>query len=677
MNAPRQAILLDARTGWRTGSALNISSLGTQGLHLTGSSGTAGAFAAIPEWLAASAWATAGGGPADPPVYLLGLDGWVRGYGPVTARFAQICCATDYGMAAGDAIGVAASREDLYLLDIRQARVLVFSGLGYLRQILQPPAPWTPTAVCGLPDGAAVLDTQDGAPAIRWHRTGSSVLQPGALRLGQAAWSRIAAGNDGRLYVLDAATSAATVIGPDRQTKSVTMDGPGVLAAIQPAGVAADPAGGLQLPGLARRVDRSGKPVCDPPVTTLTRPVRYREGTWISSQLDSDIYRCSWHRMRVEAQLAPATELSVSTYSQDDPTESGQVPALEPGQWRPMGTVRSGGNDLLILSAPGQYLWVRLDLTGDGYSTPSVSSLRLEYPRNSYLRFLPAAYSADPGSADFLARYLAIAQTFIEDIEAKLAAMPALFDPRAVPDPFVDYLAGWLDVPVEGTWDSAQQRHLIDAARGYFRSRGTPAAIREHVAAYLRSMSGALVAQDGLPQLVEGFRQRQFFTLPASMRSQRPLWSLATTARLQADRFDRLGQVRLVSVGDPELDMFTEHAYRFSVFVPAALAPRPQDRQMLRRAISAECPAHTQGELILVRPAMCLGTQSHLGLDSMLAAAAPLRLACAQSIQAAQGLGEEVADSRIGGLAVLGTSSTSRNWRLGQQGPGSSLLPVS
>ena len=675
MSDPRQAILLDPRTGWRTGTADNVGTLGA--LQLTGSGGTAAAFAAVPAWLAAPAWAGTGAGPADSPVCLLGRDGWVRRYEPLTGRFTRIILATDYGLAADDDTALAGSREDLYLLDTGQARVLVFSRLGYLRQILRPPAAWRPAAVCGLPDGAAVLDTQEGAPAIHWHRTGSPDLQPGPLRLAQAAWSRIAAGSDGRLYVLDAATTASTVIGPDRQIESVTLDGPAVQAAIQPAGVTVDPAGGLQLPGLARRVDRSGKPVCEPPATTLTRPVLYRAGHWISEPLDSDIYHCSWHRIRLAAQLPTATALSLSTYSQDDSATSDQITALEPGQWRPMGTVGPGDNDLLILSAPGRYLWVRIDLTGDGYSTPSVSSMRVEYPRNSYLRFLPAVYAADPGSADFLARYLAIAQTFIEDIEAKLAAMPALFDPRAVPDPFVDFLAGWLNVPVEGTWNPAQQRQLIDAARGYFRTRGTPAAIRQHVAAYLRSMSGAVLAEDGLPQLVEGFRQRQYLTLPASLRSQRPLWSLARTARLQADRFDRLGRVRLVSVGDPELDMFTEHAYRFSVFVPASLAPRPQDRQMLRRAISAECPAHTKGELVLVRPAMCLGTQSHLGLDSMLAATAPIRLTCTQSIEDAQDSGEETAGSRIGGLAVLGASRTFRNLRLGQQDPGSSLLPVS
>jgi len=61
----------------------------------------------------------------------------------------------------------------------------------------------------------------------------------------------------------------------------------------------------------------------------------------------------------------------------------------------------------------------------------------------------------------------------------------------------------------------------------------------------------------------------------------------------------------------------------------------------------------------------------------MLAAATPLRLTCAASIQSARDWGEQVAGSRIDGLAVLGTSRTYRNWRLGQQNPAGSLLPVS
>jgi phage tail-like protein len=669
MNPPRQAILLDARNGWRTAISAGVGTLGPAGLHLTGVDGTSDAFGAIPAWLAAPAW-------ADQVAYLLGLDGWLRRYDPVTGRFAEIISALDFGVAPGDPVELAASREDVYVLDARRARILVFAGLGYLRQVLRLPRRWAPRSICGLPDGAAVLAARNDAAAVYRHRTGSATLRSGPLHLGRGTWTRIAAGSDGLLYVLDADTSSAAVIGPGGQLETAT-DGSAVLAAIRRAGLDVDLAGGLVLPGLVRRVNRSGAPACEPSATTLARPVLRPAGYWISTPLDSAIYHCRWHRIRLQVQLPPATTVRVSTYSHDTSGEPGQAPMIADQDWRPMGAVRSGDNDLLILSGPGRFLWVRLDLGGDGYATPLVSGLRLEYPRNSYLRFLPTVYSADPGSADFLARYLAIAQTSIEDIEAGLAGMPALFDPRAVPDPFVDYLAGWLNVPVEGTWDSGQKRQLIDAARGYFRRRGTPAAIREHVAAYLAAMAGVTLPADGLPQLVEGFRQRRYRTLPSGERSQRPLWSLAITARLQADRFDQLGQVRLVSVGDPQLDMFTEHAYRFSVFVPAELARRPQDRKILRRAVGAESPAYTQGELVFVRPAMCVGMQSHLGLDSMLAAGSPLRLTCVQSIQAASALGEEVAGSRLDGLAVLGTSRTYRSWRLGQQSLAGSLLPVS
>ena len=96
--------------------------------------------------------------------------------------------------------------------------------------------------------------------------------------------------------------------------------------------------------------------------------------------------------------------------------------------------------------------------------------------------------------------------------------------------------------------------------------------------------------------------------------------------------------------------MFSRYAYRFSVFVPAALAPRPQDREMLRRAIAAESPAHVTADLVLVPPAMCLGRQSQLGIDSLLAAPSPIRLS------PLAGSGPS--------LAVLSTGRAARDWRL-------------
>ena len=231
MSPRRQAILLDPQTGWQTATADHIGTLGPAGLHLTGTGGPAGAFAAVPGWLAAPAW-------ADLLVCLLGQDGWVRRYDPAAGGFTEIVNAAGYGL---EATAVAASREDVYVLDAGRRTILVMSALGYPRQILRPP--WVPSAVCGLPGGAAVLGTQDGYGTVYWHRTGSLTWQPEMLRLGLGVWTRIAAGGDGLVYVLDAATATAAVIGPAGQLETTTTDGPGVLAAIRPPGVDVDAAG--------------------------------------------------------------------------------------------------------------------------------------------------------------------------------------------------------------------------------------------------------------------------------------------------------------------------------------------------------------------------------------------------------------------------------------------------
>jgi hypothetical protein len=90
--------------------------------------------------------------------------------------------------------------------------------------------------------------------------------------------------------------------------------------------------------------------------------------------------------------------------------------------------------------------------------------------------------------------------------------------------------------------------------------------------------------------------------------------------RLQLDVFAREGEVRLVSTGDPERDLFHEHAHRFQVFVPSAWVRTRAEEDLLRRALDTEKPAHTQYQLCLVEPRFRLGIQSTVGVDTILGA---------------------------------------------------------
>jgi phage tail-like protein len=402
----------------------------------------------------------------------------------------------------------------------------------------------------------------------------------------------------------------------------------------------------------------------------LGPPPDQTEGTWFSAALDSAIYRCQWHRIELDLAGLPAgTRLVVSTYSANEPHTEADVRGLPDYLWEtsapltgamqppPAAPVRQGpppppaavvadGPEFLVRSGAGRYLWLRVQLWGDGYGTPAVRGIRVEYPRDSYLSYLPAVFAADEEGRDFLERFLAIFQTEWDALEAQIADIAGLFDPAAVPGgPFLAYLARWLALPLEGTWSDAQKRNLLQAAPRLAAIRGTAAGLRDYLRVYLQNISGWTAQQQGdYPQIIEGFRARQRLQLGAPASAPlggggAPLWGPGAVGRLQLDVFARAGEVRLVSTGDPARDLFHEFAHRFRVFVPAAWVPTAEAERMVRRALDAEKPAHTSYDLCLVEPRLRVGLQSTVGLDTVVGGLPVARLHCPHAkLTAAPGL---------------------------------------
>jgi len=67
-------------------------------------------------------------------------------------------------------------------------------------------------------------------------------------------------------------------------------------------------------------------------------------------------------------------------------------------------------------------------------------------------------------------------------------------------------------------------------------------------------------------------------------------------------------------------------AHSFTVVLPAAAVDGPEAEARTRRLISANVPAHTRFQLRLVEPGIAIGTQSTIGVDTLLGSldAAPL-----------------------------------------------------
>ena len=91
--------------------------------------------------------------------------------------------------------------------------------------------------------------------------------------------------------------------------------------------------------------------------------------------------------------------------------------------------------------------------------------------------------------------------------------------------------------------------------------------------------------------------------------------------------------------------LFEPTAHRFTALLPAAAVDGTASR-LLRRAIEAQKPAHTETHLCLMEPHMRIGIQSRLGVDAIIAGpAAPSPIDTGQALDRTLHLADDAADA--------------------------------
>src|SRR5262249_23193126 len=79
------------------------------------------------------------------------------------------------------------------------------------------------------------------------------------------------------------------------------------------------------------------------------------------------------------------------------------------------------------------YLWIGALFSSDGAASPVLSQLRVEFDYPTYDQYLPAIYRDPAACGEFLLRLLSLFESFNQEVEDEIAAIPALFDPKAAP----------------------------------------------------------------------------------------------------------------------------------------------------------------------------------------------------------------------------------------------------
>lgn len=667
--------LLNARAGWRPASLQNVEQAPdceTLTLTLRPGSGRSlvedsGSFGGV------TLPANVALGPDDDLYLLDQTSGLLKRFDPCACAFETIPCIGGIGpdpRQVQDPWGIGISRGNLFVCDAGNRRLDVFSLRGFaLRAVWSPPAtavpaPWKPYAVAFDGRGRVYVSDPDNGCVHRFSSAGT--WQTAITGLGSVR--NIALDCDDRLYVsldgdptvlvLDSAGGRLKVVSRPTELLSsfpclpVEVDAQGNLhLADLCAPPAADPGGSPSSPA-SGVFDLHGNPVV--PVPTPLPPAYVKTGEYLSTALDSELYRCQWHRIVLEGWTPPGSAIDVLTYTAEADQTLDTIVTLPDEAWETRQTTGSLDGDTwdcLVRNGGGRYLWLRLRLRGNGAVTPALCSIKVEFPRISLARYLPAVFRAEPVSADFTDRFLSVFDTSFRSVETTLDTEARYFDPLSTPatiDPkvgvdFLTWLAAWIGVALDRQWPESKRRQFVKSAARSYRIRGTREGLWRLLLFYLGMDAESLRCPDDEPKvrccpplpncapvkprastwrspplILEHYRLRRWLFVGAGrLGDEAVLWGKRLVNRSELDEGAQANSTQLLTTQDPYRDPFHYNAYQFSVFVPARYGRSPSGRRSLLNLLNAERPAGTRAQLVFVEPRFRVGFQSTIGLDSV------------------------------------------------------------
>ena len=116
-------------------------------------------------------------------------------------------------------------------------------------------------------------------------------------------------------------------------------------------------------------------------------------GAYFSEALDSELYRCQWHRVILRGEIPAGARVLVSTFTAEATLTNDQIQLLTEDDWETSQTaseLTKGDWDCLVRSGGGRFLWLRLKFFGNSKVTTRIDSVEIEFPRISLRRYLPA-----------------------------------------------------------------------------------------------------------------------------------------------------------------------------------------------------------------------------------------------------------------------------------------------
>lgn len=325
-----------------------------------------------------------------------------------------------------------------------------------------------------------------------------------------------------------------------------------------------------------------------------------RRAVYISEAIDSGEINTIWHRLTLRCQIPSGAGVNVSFYASNQPQarlsdqqiwnllkikrelkDESRIIELMSNLWQE--EVRNS-LDVFLHQYRGRYMWIKVEIFGIPGGYPEIERIRLYYPANTFVRYLPEIYQDPDPVNSFLIRFVGIFQSLYLDMEEQIERVTAHLDPKSAQPELLAWLAQWLKIEDAYLWPEGTLRRILAQSVELYKKRGTRGYMEDLIALY----SGEA------PYIVE-----YHHTLPYRRAPQ------------QGEILDKL---------------YGDNPYTFSVIVKEEQVKDQKDYIAVRKIIDNSKPAYTEARLIVLRPYICLDQHTYLGINSGFIDYADLRL---------------------------------------------------
>ncbi len=378
-------------------------------------------------------------------------------------------------------------------------------------------------------------------------------------------------------------------------------------------------------------------------IFNMQRKFTKEKGFFYSKTLDNGKENSQWHGLSLEGNIPPKTIIEVYYYSDDDSdlkisideiiSDDGKsiinktigIENIINNKWigpeilsisekekkevdilnEEIFDLKTEKNrlDMLFRENTRRYLWVKIVLsTVDENLSPSINQMKVLYPRESYLRYLPAIYQEnpigqeDPVSRDFLERFLSIFETVFYDLETRIYDIYKYFDPDMIDSTdFLNWLASWLNIAVEDEWDDTIKRRFIRNAYMLYKQKGTLSGMEKLIETYTGKK----------PLIREPSRIGEPLVLDVGRNFILGINSLLLKTPVRGFRLGEDSIIGMAALIDGDIfkvsgDPFSSTAHWFTVVLDISLMDKTFNEKMLKRILDREKPAHTMYNLIVM-----------------------------------------------------------------------------